>query len=47
MKNHKKLKKLLIKLMIKKTFDIKSNDLIKISNIINNYININLKMFQN
>ena len=33
--------------MIKKTFDIKSNDLIEISNIINDYMKTNLKMFQN
>ena len=45
MKNNEKLKKFLTKLMIKKTFDIKSNDLIEISNIINDYMKTNLKMF--
>ena len=47
MKKLKKLKKFLIQLIIEKTCDIKSNDLIEISNIINDYIKINLKMFQN
>ena len=45
MKNNEKLKKFLTKLMIKKTFDIKSNDLIEISNIINDYMKTILKMF--
>ena len=47
MKNNEKLKKNLTKLMIERTFDIKSNDLIEISNIINDYMRTNLKMFQN
>ena len=32
--------------MIEKIFDTKSNDLIEIRNIINNYMKMNLKMFQ-
>ena len=47
MKNNERFKKFLITLMIEKTFDIKSNDLIEISNIINNYMKTNLRMFQN
>ena len=33
--------------MIEKTFDIRSNDLIEISNIINDYMRTSLRMFQN
>ena len=47
MKNNEKLKKNSIKLMIEKIFDMKSNNLIEISNIINDYMKTNLKMFQN
>ena len=47
MKNNERLKNFLIKLMIERIFDIKSNDLIEISNIINDYMKTNLKMFQN
>ena len=47
MKKLKKLKKFLIQLIIEKRCDIKSNDLIEISNTINDYMKTNLKMFQN
>ena len=47
MKKNEKLKKFLIKLIIERTFDIKSNDLIEISNIINDYMKTNLRIFQN
>ena len=47
MKNNERLKRFLTKLMIERTFDIRSNDLIEISNIINDYMKTNLRMFQN
>ena len=47
MKNNEKQKIFSIKLKTKRIFDIKSNNLIEISNIINDYIKMNLKMFQN
>ena len=42
-----KIEKIFDKINDKKIFDIKLNDLIEISNIINDYIKTNLKMFQN